>query len=229
MGPFAGARFLEILLEKSARNFGAKNGEDFPEIILDSVPVPDFISDTSRLAQSRKMLILRVKKLAKMGCNPIAMVCNTGHILFPILSKASGNKMISLIEAVRDNVVSRGFKRVGLLATKTTIKSGLYSKAFLNTDIELVNPGIKLQDFCEVIIRDIIANNSHPERFKKLSLLTKRFIQKEKLDAVILGCTELPLAFTENKSVNIIDCLEVLSGVLLRKTFESSRQVQTNY
>ena len=57
MGPFASASFLQILLKKAAIR-GAKNGDEFPEILLNSVPVTDFISDTEALPQAEKCYML---------------------------------------------------------------------------------------------------------------------------------------------------------------------------
>jgi len=221
MGPFAGTRFCTLLLEKSARDFGAKNGDEFPEIVLDSVPVPDFISDTSRLPEAEVMLVSRIKKLNSFGCTSIAMVCNTGHILFPQLSRVSENKMISLIDVVRDRVVASEFKRVGLLATKTTIKSNLFRNAFDGTNIKIVNPDNKTVEICEKVIRGVIANTNSERSTNELLSRTDEFIKEQKLDGIILGCTELPLVFPKNKPSNIIDCLDVLSDALLKNFFEN--------
>lgn len=221
MGPFASARFLSLLLEKSAKCFGAKNGDDFPEIILDSVPVRDFISNTESVSIAKRMLVSRVKKLSKIGCTNIAIVCNTGHILFPTLNEASGGKMVSIIDTVRNKVIAMGATRVGLLATKTTVNSRLFNRAFSDTDVFLLNPDLALQNLSERVIRGVIANSIRPSTIAKLVFQTNRFIKKEKLDAVILGCTELPLAFVNNKSEKIIDCLDVLSDKLLDSYFSN--------
>ena len=180
MGPFSGARFCTLLLEKSSNVFGTVNGDEFPEIVLDSVPVPDFISDTNRLPEAETMLVSRVKKLNRFGCTTIAMICNTGHILFPQLSNVSDNKMISLINVVRDKVVTRKFKKVGLLATRTTIKSNLYLNAFSGTGVNIVNPDNKTIELCEKVIRGVIANTNTKRLTNKLLNRTDEFIKKQK-------------------------------------------------
>lgn len=223
MGPFAGAEFCRLLLAKSSQNFGAKNGDEFPEIVLDSVPVPDFISDTKSLPEAKSMLISRVKKLNKFGCTTIAMVCNTGHVLFPELSKVSNAKMVSLINSVRDKVVAMQFRRVGLLATKTTVKSNLFKKAFADTGIEVVIPDEKTIDICEDVIRGVIANNVPSQSVNTMLEITRSFVKKQNLDGIILGCTELPLAFPKNELPNVVDCLDVLSDKLLEDFFENER------
>ena len=215
MGPFAGAEFCRLLFEKSSKNFGAVNSGDFPEVVLDSVPVRDFISDTKSLPDARRVLTERIKKLNKFGCNKIAMVCNTSHILFPLLSKVSAVEMISLINSVRDFVISNNLKRVGLLATKTSVKSNLFQNAFKSTGVEIVVPDPKTLNICEIVIRNVIANRISKKTVNKLVKNTNTFIKKQNLDGVILGCTELPLAFPKNTKLNIVNCLDVLSDKLL--------------
>lgn len=215
MGPFAGARFLQILLEKSAKDFGAKNGDEFPEIILDSVPVPDFISNAQSMPQAREMLISRIEKLNKFGCTTIAMVCNTGHVLFPELSTASGGKMVSLIDSVRDKVIESGLKRVGILATRTSLKSGLYQNSLAKVGILAIKPDDVTIEASERVIRSVIANNVTNQSVNELVKQTGKFIKRENLDGIVLGCTELPLAFPRNDFQNVIDCLDVFSDKLL--------------
>lgn len=62
MGPYASAYFYKLLLDKSRDFYGAKNNNDYPEILVDSVPIPDFISDTRNLKKAREILSERVKK-----------------------------------------------------------------------------------------------------------------------------------------------------------------------
>lgn len=221
MGPFAGAEFCRLLLAKSAQNFGAKNGDEFPEIVLDSIPVPDFISNTKTLSEAKTMLISRINKLNKFGCTSIAMVCNTGHILFPTLSKVSEARMISLIDAVRDRVALLKFKRVGILATKTSLESNLFQDSLAKIGIKAIKPDEITIDISEKVIRGVIANHVSKQSITNLVNRTRMFVKKESLDGIILGCTELPLAFPKNKIDNVIDCLDVLSDKLLEDFFES--------
>src|SRR3990167_4652212 len=86
MGPYASAYFYKLLLKKSGEEYGAINNDDFPEILIDSLPVPDFISDTKQLQKATNILVSRTKKLKRFGCKTIAMVCNTGHLLYPKLA-----------------------------------------------------------------------------------------------------------------------------------------------
>lgn len=214
MGPYASAYFYKLLLDKAARNFDAKNNDDFPEIVLNSVPVPDFISDRKHLPEARKMLIERVRDLAK-NSETVAMVCNTGHILTKDLEKASGGKFISMISLVTEEAKDRGYKRVGVLATRVTREMDLYTKSLDELGIESMHINGKIEKAHERIIREVIAGKLNRSHGRKLYQMAKKFVTENNLDGIVLGCTELPLIFPKDKFSNVVDCLDVLADELL--------------
>lgn len=219
MGPYASAYFYKLLLKKSHYSYNAINNDDYPEIVIDSVPVPDFISNTKQLQKAKDILIIRTKKLKEFGCNIMTMVCNTGHILYPDLEISSGIKMISLIDLVKEKVILLNMKRVGLLATRMTIKKRIYHNIFNGSGIEIINPDRGIQELHEKIIRSVIANGEANNFENELLKTTQEYIKNEHLDGVILGCTELPLVFPKSKFKNVIDSLDVLADSLLAKYY----------
>lgn len=221
MGPYASAYFYKLLIKKSTEEYGAKNNDDYPEIVIDSVPVPDFISDTKCLSAAKKTLVSRVKALNNFGCNIIAMACNTGHLLYPDLVKNSQVPFISLVELVCMKAKDRGMKRVGLLATETTIKTELYHKILKQEKIEVINPDDDFLKKQEDIIRFVVANGETKKFENVLSDMTGKFIENNNLDGVILGCTELPLVFPNGKFKNTIDSLEILADYLLKNFYDN--------
>lgn len=130
MGPQASAHLVKLLVDKSAKEFGAKNGEDFPEIILDSVPIPDFIADQKNKKAALKVLKERVRRMSKMRVGILAISCNTAHILLDQLQSVSRVPFISMIDEIVKEVKGCGMRKVGLLASPTTFKSGIFQQAF---------------------------------------------------------------------------------------------------
>ena len=106
-------------------------------------------------------------------------------------------------------------KRIGLLATKTTIRKNLYQHALLGSGIQIFVPDDKIMELHERIIRDVVAKGETKINMKEIVGMTQEFINEKHLDGVILGCTELPLVFPKNKLDNVIDCLDVLADSLL--------------
>lgn len=222
MGPYASAYFYKLLLDKSRDFYGAKNNNDYPEVLIDSIPIPDFISDSKNLNKAREILLDRVKRMNGYGVNVIGMTCNTAHILFEDLAKVSNVEFISMIDSVSEKVNELGLKRIGLLATPTTISQGIYHKTLADLGISCVNANLKTQKLHEKIVREVIAGRSVKNEL--LASQVKRFIKEENLEGLILGCTELPLVFPKEIFVNIVDCLDVLADKLLSKYYNQTRR-----
>lgn len=219
MGPYASAYFYKLLLDKSNHQFGAAHNDEFPEVLLDSVPVPDFISDTSKMEEAKEILVSRVKKMNDFGCTNLAMVCNTGHLLYPQLSAISDNHFTSLITVVSEKVRKLQISRVGLFATRVTIEHELYQKELSDNGVQVFIPDSEMINFHEKIIRNVIAEGESEDTQQELVERTKKFIADNKLEGIILGCTELPLIFPKRKFAKVVDCLDVLAEALLSEYY----------
>lgn len=220
MGPFASSYFYRLLLEKGGDIYGAKNNDDFPEILIDSVPVPDFISDTKKLKVAEKMLISCVKKMNGYGVGVIAMVCNTGHLLYKKLSSVSRANFLSMVDLVAEEASKRGYERVGVLATPTTVKFDLYGKALFKKGVKVFYPNRKTQELHKLIIRSGVEGKKTLNNVVLLENSTKKFIKEDRLDGVILGCTELSLIYPKDSYRNVIDCMDVLADELLVRYYK---------
>lgn len=216
MGPGASAYFYNLLIKKSELNFGARNNDDYPKILLSSVPVPDFISDTKNLEKAKTMLTSCIKELNDSGVSNIGMVCNTAHILYQDLVNYTKVNFVSMIEKTAESCSQKGYKKVGILSTPTTLKFKLYEKALSKFNIQSIDINHETLPIQEKIIREVIAGKINKKQGDVLEKITKKFIKEYKLDGVILGCTELPLVFPKERFTNIVDSLDVLAGELLR-------------
>lgn len=214
-GSFASAYFYRLLLEKSRDFYGAKNNSDFPRIVIDSVPVPDFISDMSQIVSARAILESSARKLANYGCTEIAVVCNTIYLLKEKLNEACEGKLVSIVDLVAARAKSMGLKRIGILASPTTLRLNIYGKALETLGMLGIGGENELQGIYETIIRQLVAGRVSETQKKELTIRTQALVHGEKLDGIILGCTELPLVFPKNKFKNVIDCMDVLADELL--------------
>lgn len=214
MGPEASAKMLEVMISMATREFGAKNGQDFPEIIVDSVPIPDFISSKKSIALASKMLKTRVKRLATLDISCFAIACNTAHIMLDTLASVSTAPFISMIDATTQEVKKSEIKSVGVLATPSTIESGLYQKALQKLGIKIILPSNEQISAMESIIRKVIAGKNTSGNPKRLAQIADS-LKARGAQAVILGCTELPLLFPKDFTLPVFDSIEILSRTLL--------------
>ena len=129
MGPQASAKLYNLIIDGSKNYTSAAVDEDYPEIVIFNVPVPNFISNKNKLNKAKRMLIKRAKLLEKAGCTINGIACNTAHILLPDIQAVTKVQFLSIPKLVADKIKSSGFKKVGLLATPTTLNSSLYDQA----------------------------------------------------------------------------------------------------
>ncbi len=217
MGPEASNKLYQLLIEKARKIYHAENNEDYPEILIDSIPVPDFISDENQKQIAKQMLIERVKNLSKLPIGNFCITCNTAHILLPGLQNQTQIPFISIIEEVSMTVQQAKIGIVGLLGSPVLIKSNLYQRSLEKFGIKTLIPVEKDIEKLGEIAKQIVAGKY--KRKKHEILEVANFLKKQGAEGVILGCTELPLVFPKEYDLPIFDSLEILADKLLQKYY----------
>lgn len=215
MGPQASARLYELLIEGTKAFTPAAIDSDYPEIVLLNVPVPNFISDKNELEKAKQMLIQRTQLLEQAGCSVIGIACNTAHILLPDLQAVTEVPFLSIPELVAERIKSAGFERIGLLATPTTLASDFYDRAISE---ELIRPSAKMSKQTEEFVYKQLNGAISKQDKSKFRELVGVFKKQCNLDAIILGCTELPLVY-DRADEQVIDTLEILGSALLERYY----------
>lgn len=193
IGPQATEFIYRKISEFSQTKYGAKNNDDYPHSVIESVPIPDFISDKKKLGMAKRMLFDTIKNLEKAGATKLAITSNTVHILLPELKLQTKLKFLSIIEIVAQEMAIRKYKKVALLGTPVLIRSGLYEKELSMYGINLILPDVREQNISEEIIRGVIAGKHNGTIKRKYIRLLNEMFEKG-AEAIILGCTELQLA-----------------------------------
>lgn len=222
MGPEASNYLYQTLIDLSIKYFSAKNNDDFPEIILCSVPVPDFISDYNNRNKALNMLKKRVLSLNKIDLSSISIACNTAHLLIDKLQSVSRTKFISMIDEVSFLASKDNRKVLGILGTPSTIKSRLYQSALEQYSIKSVVPNSDSLRILEGIIRNVLKGKILKSDGVKLHAVAN-FLKEKGAQGIVLGCTELPLVFPLKYSLPIYNSVEILAMSLLRKYYKSNR------
>jgi len=221
VGPQATGVLYSQIIRLAADMYGASNNNDFPYVVIESVPIPDFISDVRQLQTAKKMLQKSVKNLEAVGATVLAIASNTVHLLLNDLKKTTNLPFISMPDEVVKKCAIKKYKRVGILASPTSIRLGLYDEKLRNEGIELIKPRQSEEVIIEKMIRHYIGDKSNGEfRNEYIKVLTSLF--ERNCEAVILGCTELPLVINyEALGDKVIDSSEVLAGALVNYYYQN--------
>jgi aspartate racemase len=192
VGPQATAFIYQKIIESAQTNHHAVNNDDYPDLLIASVPVPDFISSREHIEEASQMLTEAAKALERAGCEVLCIGSNTVHVLLKDLEAEISVPFISMVELVAERCSQLGYSKVALLGTPILLNSGLYDAALAKRSIELIKPDSRQIETCDSVIRSIIAGMREiPVRKEYVEVLTSMFDQKA--DGIILGCTELPL------------------------------------
>ena len=218
MGPEATAKLYDLLVKIAQEEYQAFKNDAFPEIIIYSIPVPDFVSDEKSKEIAKKMLISRVRALSDLPISFFCIASNTVHLLINDLKRATKKPFVSLIDETAKEAERLRVDKIGLLASPVAIKSGLYQKALKEKGAEVILPQKKEISQLGQIIKEKIAGKKNGENSLALERIAKNLVS-DGAEAIILGCTELPLLFPKKFQVPFLDTLEILARTVLNKYY----------
>ena len=197
MGTQAGLDFCS----KLAKLNRGKSDQNYPLFLLyNKASIPDRKQHNKNYKKILKSLIDGCKFLQQNGCKFIAIPCNTAHFWYLDLKKRIKIPILNMPEIVYLNISKKCKKntKIGLLATETTIKTGIYSKSLKNK-YKLLMPSRNLQiNHVNKSIKYVkMGKTREAEKALKPAV---NYLIKNNCKKIILGCTELPIAIFAYKS-----------------------------
>lgn len=211
VGPQATCALYSEIIRISQEKYGARNNNDYPRIVIESVPVPDFISDMKDIKVALKMLIESVRNLEQSGATIIAIGSNTVHTLLNDLKGSTNVEFLSVIDLVISEIKSRDFKKVGIVASPITLNSNIYDKKLSDNTIDVIKPQKEDYFSIEGVIRGTLAGHVSAQQKKEYRCVIEKLFNRGAA-GVILSCTELPLVLDYRPfGDKIIDSIEVLA------------------
>lgn len=233
LGPYAGYD----LLRKIFRWTEASTDQEHLPIMLHSFPGwiperPAYLLGQKKENPGEDIGDIMVQ-LARNGARVIGMPCNTAHsprILDVALERLRETGLdvtfVSIIESAVKHVSSMcpNGGRIGLMGTVATLQTRLYQDALEKAGLEPVLPD---DEDCALVQRAIsdpefgVKAFSDPVSPKARQILldtARRLVEKKQVSAILLGCTEIPVAVTESVlwDTPVADATSVLARELIR-------------
>lgn len=225
MGPKSTAPFIDLVIKECQQQYDAKYDEDFPHILIYSLPTPFYLDKPIDHAKMKKVLCIGLKKLESYRVDFIAMPSNSPHVYFDELKKCVKVPLLNIIEETAQ-YLGRKQLRIALLATRTTVESGLYQTK-LKKKGHTVIENEKWQKKVDWIIGAIKKGTEKSKIVKEWNELTK-LLKRERIDAVILACTDLNVVSADRKvGLRIIDSSECLAKAVVRTYLEEELSDKT--
>lgn len=231
LGPAAGADLFHKIIEETV----ATCDQDHPAVALLSYAdrIPDratYIRDSSKPNPVLPMWDV-LMHLQRVGASVASVPCITAHVsvIFGVLrdrlaAEGHGLRLLSMIEETVKFIQKQypEIKKVGAISTWATKRNRLFEQALVGAGFEFLPPDDNVQDGVEAAIYDpqfgikAISNPVHPQARENL-LRSLRHLRKKGAEAVILGCTELPIGIPESdiEGVKTIDPTRALARALI--------------
>jgi aspartate racemase len=172
----------------------------YPQFLINSIDLKkelDLIAAGDLIAVTQYLLI-EIGKLARAGADFGLIASNTPHIVFDELQRQSPIPLISIVEATCEKAKAMKLKRVGLFGTHFTMTGKFYPDVFARHEIELVTPEPGDQEYIhDKYMNELVNGIFRAETRAQLLAIVDRLNEKMKIEAVILGGTELPLILRE--------------------------------
>jgi aspartate racemase len=173
---------------------------DYPELVISSINMTKMLAlaEANDWKAVTNLLVNAIGDLTAAGAELGALASNTPHIVFDEIQKRVALPLVSIVEETCKYAQAQGCKKVLVLGTRFTMGSSLYSKAFQEYGIAAVVPSKSEQELIHSFIVPHLENGIVvPEDKQKMLELTNRLLLEQGADALVLGCTELPLMIQE--------------------------------
>jgi aspartate racemase len=202
---------------EGARYFGR---HAHPEVSLHTPSLSAYVEclDRDDWHGVAELMLASARKLAAVGADFLICPDNTIHQALPLVAPRSPLRWLHIAEVVADDAAERGFARLGLLGTRWLVDSAVYPDPLAARDIAWLRPSPAERDEVNRIIMDELVHGVlRAEATQILQRIIGR-MQTDGCDAVVLGCTELPLIVDDARSpLPTLDSTRLLARAALRE------------
>jgi len=208
MGPLATASFMNQVIALSP----AKSDQEHIPMFIRNIPqIPDRTKFLMGIEDENPFFELKkgFNELTSLGVSCIVIPCNTAHYWYDALTQNADVHTISIVQSVIKRAKATGKRKVGILATTATLNMRIYQTAFSEHNIEFIEPNEQQQ---ALVMQGITAVKSGNLALGR-TLLSQSYekMLAQGADAVLFGCTEIPLVLNEQASKSPETCLDTIA------------------
>ena len=198
-----------------------------PEVMLHTHSLAAYMESIYRGDWERvaELMLDSAHKLA--GCGADFLICpdNTIHQAMKFVLPHSPLPWLHIAGIVADEAVSRGYRCIGILGTRWLVESEVYPEQFAARGLDCLRPTLEERETINrIIMNELVYSVFRPEAVTEHQLVIRR-MKDEGCDAVVLGCTEIPLIISnQNSPLPVLDSTRLLARAALKRAVEDISQ-----
>lgn len=169
---------------------------EYPSIIINSINMTHMMNliNNDQLEELVDYLSEEIFVLEKAGAKVVFMASNTPHLVYDQLAQRVKTKMVSIVDSTIAYAQSKGYSRLGLIGTITTMERDFYQDGFESAGMEIITPMPDERKYIHKIYMEELARGRFlPETKSRLLSIAARMYNEGQIEGLILGGTELPL------------------------------------
>jgi aspartate racemase len=194
-----------------------------PEISMHTHPLGEYMEHIYRgdWQAVAGLMLSSANKLAKTGADFLICPDNTIHHAFDLMAPRSPLPWLHIVDEVATVAKARGFRKLAITGTKYTMEGTVYQRKLPGAGLEYLVPAAEERARIDQIIFDELVNGIFtPESRTYFQQVIGR-MSHEGCDAVVLGCTEIPLIVDDASSpLPTLDSTRILARAALRQALE---------
>ena len=191
-----------------------------PEVSMHTHSLADYVTclDRGDWQGVGELMLSSANKLAKTGADFLICPDNTIHQALPWVEQRSPLPWLHIAEVVAARAVERGFRRLGLTGTRWLVDSEVYPDKLTARGLACVRPNTaEREETNRIIMDELVCGIFKPESVACYQRVIGR-MKEEGCDAVVLGCTEIPLIINDaNSPLPTLDSTRLLAQAALRR------------
>jgi aspartate racemase len=191
-----------------------------PEISLHTLSFADYVAclDDGNLEGVAELMLISANKLAATGADFLICPDNTIHESLPWVLPKSPLPWLHIAEVAAAKAKERGFRRVGITGTQWLIRSNVYPAALDREGIAWMRPPDAVRDeLGRMIMEELVHGDFKPETVAYFQQVISDF-KAQGCEAVVLGCTEIPLIIGDhNSALPTLDSTRLLARAAIKK------------
>lgn len=165
-----------------------------------------------------ELMLDSANKLARIGADFLICPDNTIHQALPYVEPRSPLPWLHIAEVVAAQAIERGFRSLGLTGTRWLVDSEVYPEKLVASGLKYVRPnGAEREETNRIIMDELVYGVFKPEAIAYFRRVIEQ-MKGEGCDAVVLGCTEIPLILNDaNSPLPVLDSTRLLARAALRR------------
>jgi len=210
LGPESTLKYYRLIIDL-CREKGL--GGNYPEIIIYSLNFKEChdLQESGLHREYVAKLSGGIQSLHRAGADFALIASNTPHIFFDRIKTKSPIPLLSIVKATCDTVANQGLDRVGLFGTRFTMQADFFQKVFSRRNISVIVPEEEEKAYInEIIFNELVLGKVIDESRKGLLEIVGKMKERESIEGLILGCTELSLILPHDElGIPFFDTLKV--------------------